>query len=129
MNSVMDRTVNSEWHEEYQNHIESVKIVQDCPDVLSNLPFKSGDQVFLVWAEWSNGDSLGQSYCGSAEALAVFMDLDIANEFADQCRECKDKNHMIDLTTTDEQTFHFQLPWDEYFDTLESIHIDPVILE
>lgn len=69
-----------DWREEYYNFFKSAKVITEHPDVVTTLPLKPDDEVYIVWAEWDTGDSFGCSKCNSYEVIGVFRDLDAAEE-------------------------------------------------
>ena len=67
-----------DWSETYYNSLNSVKIASDIPDLVTSLDIREGDDIFVVWAEWTVGDSFGSSDCGEYEAFGVFKDYESA---------------------------------------------------
>jgi hypothetical protein len=69
-----------DWREEYYNFFKSARITTTHPDVVTKLPLKPGDEVYVVWVEWDTGDSFGRAECESTETIGVFYDLAAAEE-------------------------------------------------
>jgi hypothetical protein len=67
-----------DWSESYYNSLNSVKLASDIPDLVTSLDIKEGDDIFVVWAEWTVGDSFGSSDCGEYEPFGVFKDYESA---------------------------------------------------
>ena len=68
-----------DWSESYYNSLNSVKLTSnDIPDLVTSLDIREGDDIFVVWAEWTTGDSFGSSDCGEYEAFGVFKDYESA---------------------------------------------------
>lgn len=67
-----------DWSETYYNFLTRVKIASDIPDLVTSLDIREGDDIFVVWAEWTVGDSFGSSDCGEYEAFGVFKDYESA---------------------------------------------------
>jgi hypothetical protein len=67
-----------DWSESYYNSLNSVKLASDIPDLVTSLDIKEGDDIFVVWAEWTTGDSFGSSECGEYEPFGVFKDYESA---------------------------------------------------
>lgn len=69
-----------EWSESYINMLSSVSITDHMPDIVTTLDVRAGDDVIVVWVEWSTGNSFGSAHCGSSEPIAVFKDYKSAAE-------------------------------------------------
>ena len=67
-----------DWSESYYNFLGEVTLSDNHPDVVTNLDIRPGDDIFVVWAEWSTGDSFGNANCSQTEAFGVFKDYESA---------------------------------------------------
>ena len=123
------------WHESsHSNSFSRITKVDKggYPDIVSDFDFKKGDDVFVVWFEYSTGDSFGSSYRGSIEAVGVFKDKVCAKELRDAIEaftKNSDANTMnsykFECETSDGQKFEYGFaPWVGYFETLEDVHIE-----
>lgn len=119
------------WHSSYENTLEEVKIVIDVPDAITSLDVKVGDEVFAVWVEYSQGDSFGNGYKTGIEEVGVFFDKKCAEEiekFLFNTKKQPSKEY-VEFNTSDGQVFKFNyFPWVGYFENLEAIQIDSIIL-
>jgi hypothetical protein len=99
------------------------------PDVVSSLEdVKDGSSVYVVWAEWTYGDSLRMSYFGSVETFGIFKDVDSAIELSEWLASLEDDNGSF--TTSDGQEFNIDyVPWNGYFDRLEKVNVDIVLVK
>jgi hypothetical protein len=89
-----------EWHESYKNKLKSIKFVNQQPDIVTSLDIQSGDRLYVVWIEYSTGDSFGYSYCGQTEGLGVFLDEKIADRFSEFIEETKDIEELFRCNRT-----------------------------
>ncbi len=122
-----------DWSEEYDNSFDGVTRQDRHPSVTAPFDIKSGETGYAVWAEYSTGDSFGHSTRGSIEQLAIFKDEVAAREFIakieDPKNEYRDPKYSSlkgsKFETSDGQKFLFTyLPWDGYFESLDSINLD-----
>ena len=121
------------WSKEYENRLGMVSIEKDHPDVVADLDIKEGDRVYVVWCEWSDGDSFGRSERGGVEAIGVFKDTNAAIAFAkfieaDNRSDEDSYSKVKTFKSEDGQEFTIRgyLPWNGYFEHLEEIHIQTV---
>lgn len=126
------------WSESYSNSIKS-RIIKDpkFPDVTSTLDIERGERVFVVWVEYSNGDSFGHSHRGGTEAVAVFKDYRTAEELKNAIEgHSPDRNtsdwenkYKLKLKTSDGQELDIYTgSWHDYFGGLDEVHIDDVLV-
>lgn len=113
-----------DWYESYSNSLDSIKIVEDeYPDVASVEEFKVGDEVYVVWAEWSSGDSFGRGDRCSTEALAVFSKSEDAYGFAEACERATSKDGYNFTASTGQKFSSSYVPWSGYFESLDGVHV------
>ena len=91
INSICTESYRSEeewgsWSSQYSNYFEDVTKTDTYPDITSSLDIKEGELCFVVWAEWSSGDSFGRGENSNTEALAIFKDIDSAKMFKKKLR-------------------------------------------
>lgn len=126
-----------QWHSSYTNSLNSVSTANEYPDVVSIHDLKPGDRAYLVWVEWSSGDSFGHGDRTSVEAIGLFVDEDSAKGLA-ACIE--DTNSYTNyqtstkvgykVTTSDGQEFeNLYAPWCGYFESLDSVNVETVVIE
>lgn len=129
------------WSVSYDNtfqHIRKKKGNEEYPDIVSSIDFAPGDQVYVVWLEYSTGDSFGHSYRGRVEPIAVFNNYKDAESLKKLIEKPEfkendlDKGIYIQLITfesLDGQTLDIGAsPWTGYFETLEEVHIEPTTM-
>lgn len=123
-----------EWSASYSNSVKDVHIDPKYPDIASIHEFKPADVAFLVWVEYSTGDSFGRADRGSVESIGLFKDEATANELvAALNKPPKSKNdedkYKFKHTTSDGQTFEYTwVPWGGYFESLEEVYCQPVVI-
>ena len=118
------------WEGSNTNSFKSVYKADKYPDIVASLNIKEGTLCFVVWAEWSSGDSFGSSHNGNAEALAIFVDPESAKQFRDKVSKAKeDREYIMEFSTDDGQKHSVRCPWIGYFEDLTDIHIEQTILK
>ena len=70
------------WSKSLRNEFVKVEEVTEYPDVVTTLDINKGDEAFVVWAEWSTGNSFGRAHNSNAEAVGIFKDEKAADDFA-----------------------------------------------
>ena len=130
-----------EWRTSHSNSFISIKPNAKYPDVVSTHDFKSGDEAYLVWFEYSTGDSFGNGHCSSVETTGLFHDKRIAQELVTAIEKFDGTERMDILNfeyastnsfyfqTSDGQVFKYGFaPWTGYFETLELVHLEEVVI-
>lgn len=129
------------WEESYDNSFENVEKVSKngYPDVLSIFDLQIGEEGFVVWMEYSTGDSFGYSTRGSVEPVGIFKDKKVAQELVDainswdpdKAREKSwDERNRFYFKTSDGQVFDYGFaPWSGYFENLDEVHINSFTLK
>lgn len=117
------------WESEYSNYFKQVikSAVNDYPDITSSIDIKEGEDCFVVWAEWSSGDSFGWGCQSNTEPLAIFKDTESAQHFKTHCEKAKD--YTVKLTTPDGQKFEIFAGWVGYFESLDEIHVEQTTIK
>ena len=116
----------SSWYKEYKNTFQSISRTREAPDVVSSLVLNAGDACFLVWAEYSDGDSFGNSVRSGVEAFGVFRSYMAANELKDFLEKVDEEQwyeKALELLTSDGQEFSISIPWADYFSELNEVHV------
>lgn len=117
-----------DWSSSHSNYFEKVTKTEYYPDITSSLDIKEGELCFVVWAEWSNGDSFGRAYNGSVEALAIFKDPESAKLFKKEAESITGYSGKK-FVTPDGQEYNIYCPWTGYFEELTEIHIEQTVLK
>ncbi len=119
---------------QYENSLQSVVRAKskDYPDLVSDFEFKNEEPAYLVWYEYSTGDSFGHSHRGGKCAMGLFKTKDIAEELAKAIRnwdtDSKDA-YSFKHTTSDGQSFSDSASWVGYFEYLEEVHVECVYIK
>lgn len=113
------------WSAEHSNYFKQVTKAteKDYPDITSSVDIKEGEDCFVVWAEWSSGDSFGWGERSNVEPLAIFKDSESVQVFKTYCENVEDYGP-AKLTTPDGQTFEIFAGWVGYFERLNGIHVE-----
>lgn len=124
------------WSASYTNTIDGLIIKEtEHPDVASIYDLKPGERAFIVWVEWSSGDSFGRGIREYTEVIGLFTkyeDAEVLKEKLESELTYDDSSYGVDkvvywIKTPDGQIFQTGFaPWRGYFETLESVHIDRV---
>lgn len=119
-----------DWSESYDNRLDSVaRKGAEYPDVTSIHDIAEGEDAWVVWVEWSAGDSFGWATRSATDVIGIFrkQDYHAAEELAEQIQnKKKDSNFSYEFHTSDGQTFTGCASWIGYFDSLENVNIDRV---
>ncbi len=102
------------WSVECENSISRVHKTLEYPDVASADDIAPGEDAFLVWAEWSSGDSFGSGTRNHAEPFGIFAKYEDAQKFHDELSGKKE--------------YDYSVPWTGYFESLDDLHIDKVMV-
>lgn len=127
------------WSRSYRNTFQSIKKGGEFPDVVSTHNLKTGEKCFVVWVEYSTGDSFGSAERAEVEVVGVFKDRAVAEElrlaliYYDKHKPNQqwDDRYTFHFKTSDGQEFNYGfVPWSGYFEYLDEAHIkETVILE
>lgn len=125
-NSNSDDDYDYSWYESYDNFLGSVTPnTTGYPDVVSTLKLRRGTY-YLVWLEYSTGDSFGTSNKGSTLACGVFKDIKSANELKEAIVNfdyTTSSSVEIQLITSDGHEFKIVDCWTDYFGGLDNVNI------
>lgn len=115
-----------DWSAETEHNLVGVEVsTDDYPDLKSIHEFKDGDTCFIVWVQWSSGDSFGWHRGAYSEAFGIFKDKKCAEELATALRQAsKQDKDDFNLETSDGQNFTFgYLPFIGYFERVDFIEV------
>ena len=126
-----------EWRESWDNHLKGIaRLGVEHPDVVSIHDIPRGEDAWVVWVEYSSGDSFGQSEHGYTEIIGIFRkaDYDAAEELQRGLKQTVSydfKNrtnwHEYKIETSDGQVFESGFAsWTGYFERLDNVYIDRV---
>lgn len=125
-----------DWYESYTNTLSSFAIKDvEYPDVVSILDIPTNTQAFVVWVEYSSGDSFGRGDRNNTTIVGIFKDVDSAfflksaleEDYNRPARNWEDRGYKIE--TADGQLFEsVYTPWKGYFESLDSVNVDAVIV-
>lgn len=92
-----------------------------------------GDKVYIVWVEYTTGDSFG-SDSGNIEMIGAFVDVDRANKCAQSCKDFGEDDsagymdldrYSLKVELDNGQTYSVHVPWTGYFEHLDQVHVTP----
>jgi hypothetical protein len=88
-----------------------------------------GQTVYLVWAEYSDGDSFGND-SGKVEIVDIFSNEELANACARAVRVSEDGgNQDFSFARQNGQTIKQSCPWFDYFAHLDTVHVDSLVIQ
>ncbi len=129
--TIIDGSDNGEYSDYvYYNKLSAVFKTDKHPDIVSSLDIPAGTKAYLVWAQYTTGDSVCQSVGGGVEPLGIFLDLEAAKEMQ-KCLEIlpEKSSHDYSLKTRDGQEYQFPyIPWFGCFNSLDDIEITSIIV-
>lgn len=129
-----------EWSETWDNEFRAVYAEDgwDREKVPVDYEVKQGDIVYVVWAEWSSGNSFGRDHNGHTDVVHVFKDKDLAWDcYRALMGDPKSKSKGWDehfeswtakflLDSGKEMPYHRS--WLGYFDDLGEIHVEEAMV-
>ena len=115
------------WSNDLGNKVKKIdKNSKNIADIASSLDIQLGKNAFVVWLEYSSGDSFGYATDKYTEVLGIFEDVNAARELQQFIENFKD-GHEFSFTTSDGQTFKQGFAsWTGYFDSVSRVVIDVV---
>lgn len=132
------------WEDCYSNQFEKISKAKEIPDVVSDFDIQKGEKCWVVWVEYSSGDSFGMSENCSTEVCGVFRDKKCAQELERAIKEqnrvysqgefefgesWEDQNKFY-FKTSDGQEFQYGFcPWYGYFEVLENVYVEESVME
>jgi hypothetical protein len=120
------------WENEYVNTFQGVTKgdPKSYADIQSTLSFAEGDKGYVVWVEYSSGDSFGHGTRNDVSALAVFKDREAAGEFARavEAHNTDEHGYTMKLITSDGQNHEVCASWCGYFEHLDEVHVDEFVM-
>jgi hypothetical protein len=124
-----------DWHESYSNTFKKIyknptpKI--NSPAIVSEHDFAQGEEVYVVWVEYSTGDSFGWSNRGGVDAVAVVKDYFAAVELQDWINKSatKEWRYTETFTASTGETLQIYVgAWTGYFERLECVNIEHTVI-
>jgi hypothetical protein len=100
-------------------------------DLVVGAEVEPGDIVYIVWAEYTTGDSFGTDY-GQYELIAAFVDEEKAKKCAKACKDFEENQnstyldsdrYSLKVELDNGQTYTVHVPWTGYFESLERVHV------
>lgn len=115
------------WSESYSNSFISIKKTEQFGDVFSSLDLDK-TAGFLVWVEYSTGDSFGHAERGQVEVVAICKTQKGAKKLKEFIHSvsAEDSSEYRQKITIDGQKLEIYCPWLGFFDHLDEVHIQPV---
>lgn len=120
----------ADWHRKFVNgfnQIAHLTNTDEVPDVVSTLNIPTNTSCFVVWAEYSEGNSMGKSV-GQYEVFGVFPEQEMANELSNALEK-----HNKDLPFTFKKhgcvIDNMILPWEDYHAKLMTVHVTGTLMQ
>jgi hypothetical protein len=120
------------WSEDWSHSFGSIHRITppQYSDVSSDLNILAEEPVYVVWVEYSTGDSFGWANRGRAVAVGVFKTYEDAQALEAWLNN-KDKARSYSQTydSPDGQILQIYCEWEGYFERLESVNITPTVMQ
>ena len=117
-----------EWRQSYDNSFRGIEICKDeYPDITCLDDVTHGDTAYVVWCEWSHGDSFGHADRGSAEVVAMFKDYETAKKLEEAIYKGPQEKFRFDFEWGSNK-IEMYTPWVGYFEHLDDVHIERVTI-
>ena len=115
-----------EWHESWEHSFTGIELCKDdYPDLIALEEYEPGDPVYIVWAEYSQGDSFGWANRGRTEILIALKNLEDAKRVQKLAMLFKPEGYVYYFPFEfGKHTAEIYCPWLGYFEQLDEIHID-----
>lgn len=125
----------NEWSRdstETTNRVLSAHLKKDQSYHSMPMDFKvdKGDDVFIVWAEYTTGDSFGRDG-GNVELVLAFESYDKAEMCEKKIKEHYNNgdSYTLDLKSSSGKDISFFVPWKGYFESLDCVNIDKIMVQ
>lgn len=87
-----------------------------------------GQTVYLVWAEYSTGDSFGND-SGKVEFIDIFLSEELADACAKSAEGPLGSHYEFQFVRQNGSTIQQYAPWYGYFENLEVVHVDSLTIQ
>lgn len=130
LHSSREKGLYGSWSSSYVNILSGVGIEKNYGHrkVAVDFDVQIGDVVFVLWAEWSTGDSFGKSKCGSADVIHIFKNPKLALAAKDKLKD-ESTDPTVEFETDSGQLLKCYRPWCDYFDNLEEVNVAAVLIQ
>jgi hypothetical protein len=121
------------WEETYMNNLESVSLDKDRAYYSESVPVDfevaKGDIVYVLWAEYSTGDSFGRGVRNATDIVHVFKDENKAWDAYRLLMDVGEKDRSGKFVSDTGKEVPYYCPWLGYFEELDALHVDTAIVE
>ena len=126
-----------EWREEYINVFSSIQKNSKNPDIVVGNDIPYGETCYVVWVEYSGGDSCGLGKNSGIEPMYVTTNYDVALEvmgiILENSKEYDNKSkyknsQIIPLNNGENIKLPDYFPWCGYFERLEQVHVETAVM-
>lgn len=121
-----------DWETEYDNTFKGItRSDKEYGDLESSLDIPDGTNVYVVWIEYSSGDSFGHGIRNDVDTFGVFTSREAASELARAIDNHNRKDHdykPLKIKTSDGQQFDIYPSWLGYFERLDDVHVAEVVM-
>jgi hypothetical protein len=121
------------WEETWENTLGNVyksdRLIWNTERVDVDYEPKVGDIVYVLWVEYSSGNSFGRGVRNYTDMIHVFKDNDKAWEAYRLLKDSEDHNYSVTYETDTGKQVPYYRPWLGYFDQLDEIHVEERIVE
>ena len=121
-----------DWSESWSHYFGSIHLLAhgQYSDVNSDHAFNIDDHVYVVWLEYSSGDSFGWANSKYTQVVGVLKTQEAADEFEAWINHTSgEKGDGNIFESSDGQTIEVYRSWEGYFENLEAVHIQSTLIE
>jgi hypothetical protein len=119
------------WEETYMNSLGGVYLNKDCygESVPVDFEVAKGDIVYVLWAEYSTGDSFGRGVRNATDIVHVFKDESKAWDAYRILMDVGEKDRSGKFISDTDKEVPYYCPWLGYFEELDALHVEAAIVE
>lgn len=103
--------------------VVGVQVADRYFDVALPAKYDPSKPLYLVWADYDTGDSFGRD-CNRFEAVDIFQDQKRANSAKLDLEN--GQGYTRKYTRDDGKKIDYHCPWEGYFESLNTIHVEEV---
>lgn len=129
------------WEEFWVNSFGGVSLDKSLfyypEEVPIDFNVSKGDVVYVVWAEYSSGDSFGYGEGKYVDIIHIFKSKDLARDAYQSLLNTSVKEHdkdwyeswIVRFKSDSGEEIIYHRPWLGYFDSLDEIHVEEAIVK
>ncbi len=117
------------WEESWYNSFDGVSISKNNWGEPIDFEVSPGDTVYVVWAEYSSGNSFGRGHNNGVDVVGIFKDAAKAEKCRQACEASSEDNSMVKFESDSGEKISYYAPWNGYFESLGSIRLETAVIK